>query len=124
MDDMKLFAKSEKELETLIQCVRIYSPEIGREFGKEKCAMLLKKSDKRHMTEGVELPNQVVIRTLEEKKAYKYWDILETDTIKQAEMKEIFFKVYPRGTRKLLETKLYSRNLANGINTWSVPLVR
>ena len=27
-------------------------------------------------------------------------------------------------TRTLLETKLYSRNLIKGINTWAVPLVR
>ena len=30
MDDIKLFAKNEKELETLINAVRIYSQEIGR----------------------------------------------------------------------------------------------
>ena len=38
---------------------------------------------KRHMTEGVELTNQVVIRTLVEKETYKYLEILETDIIKQ-----------------------------------------
>ena len=32
-DDIKLFAKGEKELETLIQTVRIYSQDIGIEFG-------------------------------------------------------------------------------------------
>ena len=36
---------------------------------------------KRHMTEGVELTNQVVIRTLGEKETYKYLRILEADTI-------------------------------------------
>ena len=58
------------------------------EFGKEKCAMLVMKSGKRHMMKGVELPNQVVIRMLGEKETYKYLGILETDTIKQKEMKE------------------------------------
>ena len=33
MDDIKLFAKNEKELETLIHAVRIYSQDIGMEFG-------------------------------------------------------------------------------------------
>ena len=36
MDDIKLFAKNEKELETLIHAVRIYSQDIGMEFGIEK----------------------------------------------------------------------------------------
>ena len=33
MDDIKLFAKNEIELETLIQAVRIYSQHRGIEFG-------------------------------------------------------------------------------------------
>ena len=38
--------------------------------------------------EGVEQPNQVVIKMLGEKETYKYLEMLETDTIKQEEMKE------------------------------------
>ena len=49
---------------------------------------------------------------------------MEADTIKQAEMKEKIQKEYLRRTRKLLETKLNSRNLIKRINTWAVPLVR
>ena len=41
MDDIKLFAKNEKELETLIQAVRIYKEDIGMDFGIEKWAMLI-----------------------------------------------------------------------------------
>ena len=46
------------------------------------------KSGKRYMAEGFDLPNQVVIRTLGEKKTFKYLEILEADTIKDLEMKE------------------------------------
>ena len=99
MDDIKLFAKNEKELETLKQAVRIY------------------------MTEGMELPNQEKIRTLGEKETYKYLRILEANIIKQVEMKEKI-KKYPRITRKLFEIKPYSRNLIKEINTWAVSLVR
>ncbi len=41
MDDINLFAKNEEELEILIQVLRIYSDDIGMEFGIEKCAMLI-----------------------------------------------------------------------------------
>ena len=41
MDDINLFAKNEEELEILMQVVRIYSDDIGMEFGIEKCAMLI-----------------------------------------------------------------------------------
>ena len=109
--------------ETLIPAVRIYSQNIGMEFGIEKCAMLVMKSGKRHLTDGMELPNQDKIRTFGEKETYKYLGILEADTIEQMEMKEKIKKEYLRKTRKLIETKLSCRNLIKGINAWAVPLV-
>ena len=72
MDDIKLrvllFAKKKKkELETVIHAERIYSQDIGMEFGIEKCTMPVMKSSTRHLSDGMELPNQDKIRTLGEK---------------------------------------------------------
>ena len=111
MDDIKLFAKMEKELETLKHTVRIYSLDIGMEFGIEKCAMLVMKSGKRHLTDGMELPNQDNIRTLGEKEIYKYLSTLESDTIRKVEMKE---KI----------PKEYLRRAIKRINICTVPLIR
>ena len=72
----------------------------------------------------MELPNQDKSRTLGEKETYKYLGILGADTIKQVEMKGKIKKEYFWRTRNLLETKLSSRNLVKGINTWAIPLVR
>ena len=58
IDTIKLFAKNKKELEILIQAVRIYSQIIEIEFGIEKCAILIMRSGKRQLTEGIQLPNQ------------------------------------------------------------------
>ena len=116
--------KNEKELETLIHTVRICSRDIGMEFGIEKCEMLVMKSGKRQLTDGMELPNKDKIKTHAENETYKYLGILEADTIKKVEMKEKIQKEYLRRTRKLLETKLNCRNLIKGVNTWAVPLVR
>ena len=88
IDDIKLFAKNEKELETPILAVRVYSQDIGMEFSIEKCTMLVMKSGKWHMTDGMELPNHDKIRTLGENETYKYLGILKADTIKQVEMKD------------------------------------
>ena len=117
MDDIKLFAKNEKELKTLIHAVRIYSQDIGMEFGTEKCAMLVMKSGKRHLTEGMELPNEDKIRTLGENETYKYLGILEADTIKQVEIKDKIQNEYLRRIRKLIETELFRKNLIKWINT-------
>ena len=52
------------------------------EFGIKKCALLVMKSGKRHLTDGIELPNQDKIRPLAENETYKYLGICEADTIK------------------------------------------
>ena len=74
MDDIKLFAKNEKELETLIHAVWIYSQDTGVEFGIEKCAILVMKSCKRHLTDRMELPSQDKIKTLGEKESTNTWE--------------------------------------------------
>ena len=56
----------------------------------------------------MELRNHDRIRTHEENETYKYLGI----------------SGYLRRTQKLLQTKLFSRNLIEGINTWAVPVVR
>ena len=49
-DDIKIF---EKELETQIQIIRIYSQDNGWNLALKKCAMLIMKSGKRETTEGI-----------------------------------------------------------------------
>ena len=85
MDDIKVIAKDEKELDTLIQTIRIYSPDIGMEFGIEKCAKL--EIEKRETTEGIELPYHKSIRKCVEKENYKYLRILEVGHEMKEEIK-------------------------------------
>jgi len=40
MDDLKLFGKNRRELDALVELVRVYSRDIGMEFGLDKCAIL------------------------------------------------------------------------------------
>ena len=41
MDDLKLCSRSEKGLYSLVQTLRVFSEDIGMEFGIQKCAMLV-----------------------------------------------------------------------------------
>ena len=75
------------------------------EFGIEKWAKLVMKSGKRHLTEGVEQTNQIVIRTLGEKEVYKHLEILEAETIKQQEMKEKNLKRLSQKNHKIPQDK-------------------
>ena len=87
-NNTKGFSLNEKELKSLKQTIRIYSQDIGMEFGNEKCAMLIMKSGKRKTAEEIEQSNLERIWWLGEKENYKFFGILEADTIKQAEMKK------------------------------------
>ena len=45
MDDLKLYGRNEKGLDSLVQTVRVFCKDIGMEFGTEKCAMLVMEKD-------------------------------------------------------------------------------
>ena len=96
MDDINMFAKNEKELKTMIETKRIYSQYTGMEFGLEKCAMLIRKSAKRETKEGIELPNQIGMRTHREKENYKYFRNIKSGHHQTSRMKK---KEYLRTTR-------------------------
>ena len=43
-------------MHSLVQTVRVFSEDIGMEFGVEKCAMLVRKKGKIVKSGGIELP--------------------------------------------------------------------
>ena len=89
IDDIKLFEKkNDKELETLIQTIRLYSQDIEMKFGVGKCVILVMKSRKTEIPEGTELPDQQSLRMLGEKEIYNHLRIMEADIFKLAEMKK------------------------------------
>ena len=81
MDDLKLYSKSEKALDCLIQTTRIFSEDIGMQFGIDKCAMLVMKKGKIVKSDGIQLPNGKVVISLEEGESYKYLGVLEADEV-------------------------------------------
>ena len=124
MDDLKLYAKNEKSLDSLIQTVRIFSKDIGMEFGIEKCAMLVLTRGQVATSYGIKLPDESVIKSVKDGESYKYLGMLQADQIKHQEMKDKVMKEYKRRVQKILETKLNAGNFIKGINTWAVSLLR
>ena len=47
MDDLKLYSRSEKGLDSFVQTVRVFSEDIGMEFRIEKCAMLVSDGERK-----------------------------------------------------------------------------
>ena len=57
MDDLKIFAKSERGINGLISTVQILSDDIGMKFGIKKCGGLVLKRGTLVSSEGVEMPD-------------------------------------------------------------------
>ena len=79
MDDLKLYSRNEKGLDSLVQTVCVFSEVIGMEFGIKKCAMLVLEKGKILKSVGIELPGGKVIKSIQEGESYKYLGILEAD---------------------------------------------
>ena len=120
MDDLKLYSRSEKGLDSLVQTVLVFSEDIGMEFVIEKCAMLVIKKGKI----DIELPDGKVIKSLQKGESYKYLGILEADKFLEEKMKLNVPKEYIRRLRKVLKSKLNGGNLVRGVNAWAVSLLR
>ena len=99
-DDLKLYSRSEKGLDSLVQAVRVFSEDIGMEFGIEKCAMLVMEKGKIVKSVGIELPDGKG-RCLYRRKRYKYLGILEADKFLEEKMKLDVSKEYVRRLRKV-----------------------
>ena len=87
MDDLKLYSKSEEQIDSLIQTTHSFSTDIGMEFGIRKCGVLVLKRGKIVRCEGIELPNDEIIKEVGQE-GYTYLGIVELEKVKENEMKE------------------------------------
>ena len=126
MDDLKLFGKTNNDIQSLINTVRIFSSDIGMQFGLDKCAVIVLKKGKSVNIENISMPNGEEIRSIGEDvcTSYKYLGILEDDQVKHKEMKKQIEGEYFSRVRKVLRSKLNAGNMIKAVNTWAVSLVR
>ena len=117
MDNLKLYAKNEKGLDSLGQLVWIFSNDTGMKFGIEKCATLVLTRREITKFDGISLHNRRVMKRLIEGAGYRYLGMLQTDQIRYTEMKEKVKTEYLRRVLKVLETTLNGGNVIKGINT-------
>ena len=79
MDDLKLYSPNDKDVGSLVQTIRIFSKDIGMEFGIEKCVMLVIEKRKIVKSVGTETPDGKVVKSVREGESYKYLRVLEAD---------------------------------------------
>ena len=123
MDDIKMFGRGTKGIDTLVQKVRIFSGDIKMEFEIEKCALVNIQRGKVTSTVGIQLPDENNIKDIDET-GYKYLGIIEGEEIKHQEMKEEIKKEYLKRLKAMLKSKLNSGSTGKAINSWAMPVIR
>ena len=90
MDDLKLYAKSKEQTNTLVRTVYVFSTDISMGFRIKKCGM---KRSKIVKSEGIKLSDGEVMNQVGQE-GYAYLGITEVDKVKETEMKKNITKEY------------------------------
>jgi len=124
MDDLKLYGKSEDEIKALTSAVRMFSTDIGMEFGLSKCAAMVMERGKMRDCTGLDLGDGQKIEGLTTEEHYKYLGMSEADTIRQNVMKTKIKAEYFKRVKKVLKSDLNAGNVVTAINVWAVSAFR
>jgi len=123
LDDIKLYAKSRPELESLLHSVEIFSTDICMAFGFEKCKTLSMARGK--FIDGLDISLLTgQIKHLDVGESYRYLGILEAEVVYHDTMKKHIVAKYKRRVRKMLSSYLNSGNAIVAINSLAVPILR
>ena len=119
MDDLKLYGKNDKEIDSLIKTVWQCSEYIKMELGILKCVVVLQQKGKKTWWEGIQLPNGEEIGEAGAG-GYRYLGVLELHKIMYDEMKRKVKEVYQKRVTLLMKTHLNGKNLFQALNTWAI----
>jgi hypothetical protein len=124
MDDLKLIAKSEEELQKQVQTVKTFSDDIHKEFGIEKYAKITFKRGKLIQSQNLVIDINREIQELEQGKTYKYLGNEECEGIQHQQIKERLRQEYRRRLRMILKSELNARNNITATGALAVPVLR
>ena len=123
MDDIKLYARNDSELQCLCSVVYTYANDICMSFGLDKCKCITVHRGKLKDSDNIKLPSSEVIQQLVPGADYRYLGILESSSFKTNQMKDKLQTEYKRRIRKLLKSHLNAKNIIQAINTFAIPVL-
>ena len=88
------------------------------ELGIRKCGVLVLKRGRIVRCDGIELPNDEIIKEVGQE-GHTYLGIVELDTVKKDEMKGRTVGEYKRRLRLVLKSKLNGRNKITAIDDYA-----
>ena len=121
MDDIKLYAKNERDIDSLIHLTRVFSNDIGMSFGLDKCGRLIAQRGMVKKTSGIKLPEGHIEDI---SSSYKYLGILQSYGNHDQEVRQKAKTEYKKRIRLVLKTQLTAKNKITAINTYALPVIR
>ncbi|KAL4720164.1 hypothetical protein ACJJTC_008346 [Scirpophaga incertulas] len=122
MDDIKLYAQSERDMKKLIDITTEFSTDINMRFGLDKCKIL-------HIIRGkirpgdYTLSNTDTISAMESTDLYKYLGYTQLKGLDHTKIKSTITAEYKRRINTICKTQLYAKNLFKAINTYAIPVL-
>ena len=123
MDDLKLFARNDSQLQKLLHTVKMFSDGVGLTFGLDKCARLSISRGKVVKTDDMTLHDDFCIRELSTSEAYKYLGFFEREGIECDSTKKAVVNEYERRLTLIWKSLLSGPRKARATNSLCVPIV-
>ena len=121
MDDIQLYAKNKRDIDSLIHLTRIYSEDMGMSFGLKKCGRMIAKRGKVIKTDSLELP---VGHIADIQTSYKYLDIPQSHGNHDEEARKTATSKYHQRVKQVLKNQLNGKNKIQAINTYTLPVIK
>ncbi|XP_064292512.1 uncharacterized protein LOC135310067 [Plodia interpunctella] len=122
MDDIKLYAKTKKDIDKLIETTAKFSNDINMKFGLDKCRTL-------HIIKGKTQPGGYAISetesiaAMEPNEVYKYLGYVQSRGLDHSEIKRSLQNEYRRRIIKVTKSQLTGKNMIKAINTFCIPIL-
>jgi len=123
MDDLKLYADSEDNLEKLIKKVNTFSNDINMDFGLDKCSKCTIKKGKKIPGKNIYVDDKNYIEDLDHDSRYKYLGIEENANIEHKKLRKNAREEYIRRLKKICRTELTPKNKITAINQLALPVL-
>lgn len=122
MDDLKVYARTRGQVQSMTDTVRMMGAEMGLHFGLDKCATL---SIMRGQVQdlGSIGPDHSVIDSLAPGDQYKYLGLLELQDTLHEQMKKRMIAEYSGRVSSVLDSNLCAKDTVKAINTYAVPVL-
>lgn len=123
MDDLKIYASNNTQLQDILKVVHSISQDIGMTFGLSKCQIVNVHKGKVVNAPEVELDGMIISAMATNGDPYKYLGFLQTNKMEHKKMKQTLTNQFHARLKAVLRTKLNSKNLVKAINSYVIPIL-